>query len=428
MLALALLLVMSPLMGVQEAWAQSEPTKPVCTDFAKLMADNANGSENGILTNITTLVKTEINAASQKLYSAFTDSNSYQSAVNAAMVLMVTIYGVAFTIGVVQASFGQVLIRLMKLGMIYALISPSGGWQFFNAYAVKFFNDGTDQIIGKVMEIGTGVAYTGGSPFKQLDGIANFVLSPDMIVAVMGSAFSGGPYGLAFSGLLAFSIGGLLKMLLEGLKTYALSFVVRSLLLGVAPIFIVFLLFDRTKQLFTGWLNALINLSLQPILYFTFISFFVVLLTSSAKDMLGANNELCWMEYQNAQGTTNKTSFWRFRTADGTDLGPRDWKGEISCQLNGGKTSDGKPCPEFPLNVVDILSFLLLVYIAQRFSTVTDRIASDISNAFVNLDKNMRMDIPGQQKEGGGQPKQTSEATPKGSGGVPRSPGAGTTR
>ncbi len=370
------------------SWAAAGP---VCTDFAKLATDMDSGKP-GILTEITTYLKDVIGTASRDLFEAFTSSSAYQSAVNAAAILMVLIYGVGFTIGVTQASFGEVLKRMIKLGLIFTIISPSG-WGFFSDYVVTFFNDGTDEIIGKVIEIGTGVPYTpGSSPFLQLDGIANFIISPDMIMAVMGATFSSGPYGIAAGGLLAFAVTGVISMLLQALQTYALSFLVRAMLLGVAPIFIVFLLFDRTKNLFTGWLNALINLSLQPILYFTFISFFIVMMQGAAKDMFGANGtgnsvELCWTEFKNQEGTNNKTAFWRFKMPGekAASVEGWDWRGSISCRLEGRST-----CAPFPLNVIDMLTFLILVYVAQRFSGVVERIASEISSSTVALDKNMR--------------------------------------
>lgn len=379
--------------------AQAASGSDTCTGFADL-ADQANAGTPGLLTNITDYIKTVVGGATQNLYQAFTNSTAYKAAVSATITLMIVIFGVGFLIGVVQASFGQVLIRLTKIGFILTLISPTG-WQFFSANVVRFFNDGTDQLIGIVMEIGTGVAASANQPFIVLDGLATVVLSPDMIIAILGAAFNSGPYGLSMAGLIAFGVFGLMGMLIDGLKLYAISFVVRSLMLGVAPIFIVFLLFDKTKQLFTGWLNILVLLSLRPILYFTFISFFLVMLTSSLTNMMGGK-ELCWVAYQGVEGSTNKVSFWKFKDKDGkfVDISTSDWGGLISCRLNrasGSGTSD--PCPEFPINIVDLLSFLILVYVAKKFATVTSNIASEISNAYLNIDTGARQELRNQNAE-----------------------------
>lgn len=392
----------------QLAHAQVVSGPETCTGFSDL-AKQANANTPGLLTNITDYVKEVVNGATQNLYQAFTNSGAYQAAVGAAITLMIVIFGVSFLIGVVQASFGQVLIRLAKIGIILTLISPAG-WQFFSDYAVKFFNDGTDQLIGIVMEIGTGVAATANQPFVVLDGLAKIVLSPDMIIAIMGSVFNSGPYGLAMGGLLGVGVFGLLKMLINGLRLYAISFVMRSLMLGVAPIFVVFLLFDKTKQLFSGWVNILVLLSFRPILYFTFISFFLVMLTSATTNMMGGK-ELCWVAYKGTQGTENKLSFWRFKNKDGTfpDIETSSWDGLITCRLNGSKE-----CPPFPLNIVDILSFLILVFVAGKFAEVTGQIANEISNSFLNIDQQARAELRGLNGDGPKESplKQRSNAKP----------------
>lgn len=398
----------------------------ICTNF-ECLKQTVNDGKPGILTNITNTIKAVVGDASEKLFKAFTGSSKYQSAVGAAMALMIIIYGISFMIGVVQPSYGQILIRLLKMGVIFTLISPAG-WSFFSDIVVKFFNDGTDELIRGVISIGTGTTIpAGGSPFLQLDGLAKWVLSPDMIIALLSLTFASGPYGLAVGGLMAFAVGGVLKLLLEALKIYGVAFVMRALLLGTAPIFLVFLLFERTKGLFTGWLNSLINLSIQPILYFTFISFFFIMIQTAAIDMLSYNGtnangksiEFCWAETTRASGTTNKASFWKVKFPGDTAPVSENftWNGLMSCMLG----TDPKACEKsFPINIIDILSFLILIYIAQQFSTVIQRLSSEISNAMVNLDTQSKFDFGQAQATqatgGGGTPpsnQQASKASPQ---------------
>jgi len=380
------------------ASAQTPSTSGTCTTFAEKLqsVDPANpNTQEGILTNITGFIKTVINEASKKLFTAFTNSPSYRMAVNAAATLMIVFYGVAFTIGVVQFTAGELLKRLVRLGIIFTIISPTG-WDFFNTYVVKFFNDGTDNIIGEVMGIGMGTPYVPGtSPFLALDGIAAFMLSPDMIVAMLGAVGDNKAYGVAMGAMLAFAIMGLIKLILKGLQLYAISFIVRALLLGVAPIFLVFILFDKTRPLFTGWLNTLVNMSLTPILYFTFISFFLTMIIGAAGSMMGGN-ELCWTQAKIANGSAQPQAFWKFmdKNEKFPSLAEKGWKGPVDCVLGGGQ------CPEFPINIIDILTFIILVYVATQFAEVVDNIAREISNSQVNLDQSARMDF-GKSGEGG---------------------------
>lgn len=372
-----------------------------CTSFSELVkkVEAPDPAKPGLLTSINTFIQDTVGSASSSLFKAFTNNTAYQNAVMAAATLMVTILGVAFAIGVMQASFGQLLKRLFVLGVIFTIISPSG-WIFFSDTVVRFFSDGTDELIGKVISIGTGIPYAvGDSPFVALDGIASFVISPDMIIAIMGATFSGGPYGGFMGFLLGWCFMGMLKMLIEALRVYAVSYILRALLFGVAPIFIVFLLFEKTKPMFVAWINALVNLSLKPLLYFTFLSFFLVLITSATTDMMGGN-ELCWTQYQHVQGSPNLSAGWRFRGSldKAGEVGERSWNGLMSCVVSG----PGGSCPEFPINILDLLSFVILVTVAMKFASVVDNIANEISNSFVGVGQQARMDIFGGKGGGGG--------------------------
>lgn len=376
--------------------ASGSASNQVCTDIkgAKQRAFSTANKKPGLLSDIYTFITTTVNDATKKLFNAFTKSQAYQAALMAAATMMIVFFGVAFTIGLVQASFQQVLVRLIKLGLIFAALSPSG-WSFFSDTVVKFFMTGTDDMVKGVIAIGTGVrAPAGATPFYQLDQLGDMMIQPDTLVMIFGSLGAGGPYGMMMGGLMMIAIWGMMGLLINALKTYATTFVARSLLLGVAPIFLVFMLFDRTKQMFMSWLQALLAMSLQPILLFTFLSFFMLLIESAAKDMMSA--ELCWTQFTNGQGFANNGAFWRFKDPKTGQLltSEMTWEGALSCVIEGKRTAGGtaKPCSEFPINIIDVLSFLILVYIAQRFADVIDRIANELSNTFISLDAGSKID------------------------------------
>lgn len=394
-----LCLVVLALMALTPEMASAQVTTTVsedqvCTSFKEraLMMNADVPVTKGLLTGIYNAIADVVNNATEKLFKAFTNSPTYQYAVSGALTLMVVFYGVGFVIGVVQPSFQQVLIRLVKMSIVFSLISPTG-WFFFNDNVVKFFQQGTDDIIIKVQEIALDKPMpVDASPFYALDRIADYLIQPDTIIAIMGAMGAGGPYGIAMGGLMAIAMLGFFKMVLQALSTYAITFVARALVLGVAPIFFIFLLFDRTKNMFVSWLNALINLSLQPILLFTFLSFFIVMIESASSDML-SGSELCWGEFKNVTGSTNSLSFWRFKdpTTGVVVTGDYNFKGSLECMISPA-SGGGNACQPFPINPVNLLSFLILVYLATRFVEVVKRISSELSNALVGLDSSGRLE------------------------------------
>lgn len=365
-----------------------------------------NQSQQGLLTEIEMYLKQEVNKAMVTLYNAITMDGRFQQAVTGALTLFIIIFGIAFMIGMVQLTYGQALVRLMKLAIVVAVTSYSG-WMFFNDTAVKFFRDGSDDIIRFVISqtsgvgggasIGGGGAGGSGSPvFTELDKIAQNVIKPETMAKVL-AAITTSPYGLAMGGLMMIATVAFVKLLVDCLKTYAVCYVARALLFGLAPFFIVFLLFERTKNYFMSWLNAVLNFSLQPVFLFIMLAFMMDLIDQSAKDMLGT--EVCWAEFQSTEGSPNKMQFWRFANNGQVDPSEYDWQGQVSCQTGGG--GGGANCKPFPIDIIDILSFVFLIFLASRFAQNIDQITSQLTNAFINLDHGSRMEQLFQQANKG---------------------------
>lgn len=368
-------------------------------------SSNTNQSNQGILTEIETYLKQLVDEAMVKLYNAITGDGRFTSAVTGALTLFIIIFGIAFMIGLVQLTYGQVLVRIFKIAIIVAVTSPMG-WSFFNDTAVKFFRDGSDDIIRHVISQTSGMGGGGGgggggsgSPvFTELDKIAQNVIKPETIAKVL-AAVTTGPYGLAMGGLMMIATVAFIKLLVDALKTYAISYVARALLFGLAPFFIVFLLFERTKNYFTTWVNAVLNFSLQPVLLFIMLAFMMSLIDQAAKDMLGT--EVCWAEFQGSEGSPNKMQFWRFAQNGQVDPSEYDWQGQVSCQVGaggggggggGGGAGGGGNCKPFPIDIVDILSFVFLIFLASRFAQAIEPITAQLTQIYLTLDHGSRME------------------------------------
>lgn len=368
----------------------------VCTNFAerkqevfggggptRTVGGTGGGESTGILSDIYNFIKGIVGSATQNLFEAFTQDSRYQNALAAVFTLSVVFFGVAFTMGLMQISYGQVLMRLVKMGIVMTLISPAG-WDYFNTTVVHFFNDGTDDLVKTVVSIGTGVATPpDATPFYQFDKMAEYLINPEIIVLLLG-VLTSGPYGLAMAGFTIISLIGFIKLLIDALRIYAVTYVARCMLLGMAPVFLAFLLFDRTKQLFQSWVNAILSMALQPILMFTFLSFFIVLLETASQDML--STDFCWTDVKTLQGTVNNIQAPRAKGPDGQPVrGDYNWQGAAQCLLAQGGVG-GAQCPESPLNIINIFTFLILVYLANRFSGMIDQIANELSASYISLD------------------------------------------
>lgn len=355
------------------------PADDTCTsDFP----DNTSGKK-GLLTQIIEYVKEVIDKATQELYDGIIKNTAFLAAVNAAFALFIIVFGVAFMFGIVPLTFGQALVRLLKMAVILALIHE--GFAFFNEYVIKLFNDGTDELIDTVIGIALGssapaaTSSTGAPlPFTKLEGVVMQTLSPEMMVSII-TTFTTGPMGLAMGGLLGIALMGFVMAIVKALRVYVISLVAKALLFGLAPIFVAFILFEKTKNIFTGWVNQIVNYSLQPLMMFAFLSFFFVLIESSVENIL--ERDICWTTFEHMSGTTNHTQFWRFVDEDGNVTSDDfTWEGFVSCVQEGGAC-------EFPINPIDVLTFLILAHLAWRFSDIVVNIATEIASSTLFLDK-----------------------------------------
>jgi len=350
--AIALVMLASATTNSAHASAVPDNLLNNCTQSTFFDYDNnpVNKAQD-MLQSVIDEISTAVTDASNTLFVAFTSDLNYQPIITAAFMLVLIFFAVSFMFGFVTMTLAQAIIRLVKIGFI-AWIASDTGLLFMQDYVVTFFNRGGAWLINAMINIATtgsvGVPSDSVSaPFAVLDEIIRIVFSPRMFVTIIG-AVSTGPFGLLVAGALIWSVFSIFMALLKALQIYAISIVIKAVLLGLAPVFLPMILFDRTKQMFTGWLNQLVNFTLQPILLFAFLAFFATLLASAARDILPADDvHLCYMRSDNQASAPFETRNWKFMCCTGGACQPYEgswvWKGGVSC--TGG--------PIFPIFIAD---------------------------------------------------------------------------
>ncbi len=355
-----------------------------CTQSTFFDYDNnpVNQAQN-MLQSVVDEISTAVTDASNKLFRAFTSDGNYQPIITAAFMLVAIFFAVSFMFGFVTMTLAQGVIRLAKIGFI-VWIASDAGLQFMQDYVVRFFNQGGAWLINAMINIATTGAVgepstSVSAPFSVLDEIIRIVFSPRMFVTIIGTA-STGPFGILVTGALIWSVFSIFMALLKALQIYAISIVIKAVLLGLAPVFLPMILFDRTKQMFTGWLNQLINFTLQPILLFAFLAFFATLLASAARDILPVDDvHLCYMRADNQASTPFETRNWKYMCCTGGACQPYEggwtWNGPTHCP----------GAPIFPMNHINLLVFLLLTHIMVQLTSVATSMATEISQGGLDL-------------------------------------------
>ena len=307
--------------------------------------------------------------ASQNIFEAIAFQTGFQGIIRAVATLFITIFGIAFMLGIVRLTIIEFTIRAFKLSVVVIALSP-GAWELVYSVIGVLFQNGTDWLIARSTQIALGTipGVNPSQPFNVLDTAVATAFSAKMFVTIIAMFFTG-PYGWLFGILTVIGLGSFVAALFQGIWVYLMSSVVRAFLFGLAPIFFIFLLFSRTRHLFDGWLNQLVNSLLQPVLLFTFFSFFAVLVLASMERILRV--EVCYMPGSGL-----------FTGLPGDVVIPRP---TVNGQLYGREWSFGGPV-DFPnhapffIDIIDVLIFILLTQLAWRFNGIAINVAKELAS------------------------------------------------
>lgn len=317
----------------------------------------------GIVSAVAEEITSILDGGARKMFESVLGSGAFRAAVNGTLVLFVAIYGIMITTGIINMTGSDGAVRLVKIGVITALLNE--GWGFFYKYVGGLFIGGTDDLVNLMTSIAVGATASSGDatrPLYVLDRTLALLFSGKMMPNLSGTAMSG-PYGPIIALMVLIGVIFCMLALFRAVWVYLLSKVAMMLLFGLAPIFMVCLLFQRTKNLFDGWLSQLVSYSLQPIMLFAFFGFYSVLIQSSLTEILKV--DFCWVSRPNVvSGLPFDPHYWAPMISGTPFTGTFDWR-------------------NVPFNVVEILVFVLLSYVAWRYAGEVVNIAREIAGGGV---------------------------------------------
>lgn len=353
---------------------------PVCT-----------GEEDGFLSILTAEIRAVLDNAWQEMYTniliPFTDIGA------AVITLYIMIGGIMFALGILNMSLGEISKRVIKLVAIGIFLQSVAA---FNTYIAPFFRDGVDEIILAMTQTMAAFIDPGGDyviatlntpnvgPFTALDMLMARLLAGPTIMVFEGGINANPSYGTAASIIFGLGMVFVFAMIARALWVYLIYLLATTLLFGLAPIFLTFMLFERTKNLFNGWLGQLVNFSLQPVMMFSFIGFFSVMMMHSLTDLL--EQQVCFGAIERGVSGSSVESRGALPAYD------TDQPVSVRYTMEGPECQDGDvwlPCPDldaFPIDMIDMFVFLLLGYIAFTFYEQVAGIANDVAGSFIDLE------------------------------------------
>lgn len=214
------------------------------------------------LADITDPVVDSLNSTTKIIYDSFSTSSNWLNIMQMSLFLYIAIYGAGFILGISQTSTNDMVIRAVKIGVVTVLFEPDS-WDFFNTYFFKLFTDGKNFLIAAVT----------GDTSSDLSGVFGFI--DDMFytffseytwekLAALTPYLIGLIYICIFITVMILYTVAMAKVFI----VYLLTIVGISLLLSIAPLFMVTLLFERTRTIFLNWVKYLADYAMQPVILF----------------------------------------------------------------------------------------------------------------------------------------------------------------
>lgn len=162
--------------------------------------------------------------------------------------LYIVIMGFGVMRGLVDTPLNYFLESVVKLAIIYGLVTS---WPLFSFYIVDVITNTPDALAGVI----SGSPTAGNTATQQIGGIYNRVVQSASYAMSQRGIFQ--PYILGIIILLPSTL-----MMIYALFLILLSKIAIAVLVGVAPIFILMLMFKVTSKMFEAWLRQVINYTL----------------------------------------------------------------------------------------------------------------------------------------------------------------------
>lgn len=219
-------------------------------------------------------------------YQGIATNPTWQLTVRTLLILYISIYSIYFLIGKVQITAMDILIRFTKLAVVFAMFD-SNSWQFFNDRVFTLFLDGMSYLVVSI----TGVNSSVGNVFGFVDIIFDKYTNPTIwkILAVNLLQFYNGMTYLAI--LMIEAILGYLLAVIDVVIAYVMAFLTMTVLISLAPLFIVAMLFERTRTMFDNWMSLLFNYMIQPTV---FLAFFLLMDQIITNQFSQTALKVCW--------------------------------------------------------------------------------------------------------------------------------------
>ena len=208
------------------------------------------------------------------------------------LTLYIMIYGMMFLLGMVQISQTDLVIRVVKIGIVAGLMNDKT-FEFFNLYVFDFVTNFSDNIMANI----SGYSMFSGSvsvsnPFMFMNEVFTKIFLSKTFSAQIMALLSMGINGVIYFILMIVCIGIVVMVGFRALAVYIMAYFAIAILIGLAPLFLTFILFDKTRYLFDNWAKFTVRYMVEPTVMLAGIIILTQLFTIYLDYIIGYS--VCW--------------------------------------------------------------------------------------------------------------------------------------
>ncbi|WP_041816737.1 TrbL/VirB6 family protein [Rickettsia akari] len=223
---------------------------------------------------------------SQHFYIKLINNSAVQNIAKAALTLYVTIFGLMFVAGALKLTAIEVITRICKIAIVAFLIREES-WRFFNTYFFSAFTNGIDFFVTNVV----GATSSRSNIFGFIDPIFDKYTN-GRIWGLLFIELLQIHNGLAFIAIITiYSLITYFRAILEVIIGYVMAFIGLTVMISLAPFFIILMLFEKTKSLFDNWISTLLSYVVQPTIL---LIFFLLIDQVLSEQLLKVVVRACW--------------------------------------------------------------------------------------------------------------------------------------
>ncbi|AFB23081.1 channel protein [Rickettsia rickettsii str. Colombia] len=246
------------------------------------------------------LFKTKVQGAATSIFKNMVcykanDSSSctnFFTYIKAILILYVMTYGAMFLLGFAKINQKELVIRIAKIGVVSGLMNGNT-FEFFNNYLFDAITNFSDSIIANMSGYSLFTSTnTIANPFMFLDAVMSKIFFSQTFIAQLLALLSLGLSGIIYFIIIFIAVGIVIITALRAVAVYIMAFMATCILIGIAPLFISFLLFDFTRYLFDNWVRFTIRYMIEPVVMMAGIIVLTQLFTIYLDFVLGYS--VCW--------------------------------------------------------------------------------------------------------------------------------------